>query len=101
MMIFFRCIAITLPQILILLLVAGSHDMLGGWNQTSEAMSTVLILFLLSPAVALAILVTEIVRCYKANKGERGKFFFLIGLESVILAEAVVIDIYFLSQLRM
>ena len=45
MMPFFRCIAMVLPQVLIFLLVAASHDMLGSWNQTDDAMGTVLILF--------------------------------------------------------
>ena len=98
---FFRCITIALPQILILLLVAGSHDMLGGWNQTDDAMGTVLILFLLSPSATLALLVTEIVRCCKANQGERGRRFLFIGLAIVLFVESLAIDLYFLSQLRM
>lgn len=100
-MIFFRCVAIVLPQILILLLVAGSKDMLGGWNQTSDALTTVLILFLLSPIAALTLLTTEIVKCYKANKGERGKAFLFIGLGVILMVESLAIDLYFLSQLRM
>jgi hypothetical protein len=100
-MTFFRCVAIVLPQILILLLVAGSHDMLGGWNQTDDAMGTVLILFLLSPCAMLALLVTEIVRCYKANKGERSRTFLFIGLAIAFFVESLAIDLYFLSQLRM
>ena len=98
---FFRCIAITLPQVLILLLVAGSHDMLGGWNQTDDAMGTVLILFLLSPSAMLALLVTEIVKCYKANRGERRRTFLFIGLAIIFFVESLAIDLYFLSQLRM
>ena len=98
---FFRFIAIALPQILILLLVAGSNDMLGGWNQTSDAMVTVLVLVLLSPIVVLALLITEIVKCYKANKGKRGMTFLFIGLEVILLVEALAIDLYFLSMLRM
>ena len=98
---FFRCIAITLPQVLILLLLAGSHDMLGGWNQTDDAMGTVLILFLLSPAAMLALLITEIVRCYKANREERRRTFLFIGLAIIFFVESLAIDLYFLSQLRM
>ena len=98
---FFRCIAMVLPQILIFLLVAATHDMLGGWNQTDDAMFTVLILVLLSPSVALALLVTEIVRCCKAIKGERGRIFLFIGLAIVLFVEALAIDYYFLTQLRM
>jgi len=101
MMPFFRYTAMVLPQILIFLLVAATHDMLGGWNQTDDAMGTVLILFLLSPVVTLALLVTEMVRCYKARKGERSKTFFFIDLAMVLFAEALAIDFYFLRQLRM
>ena len=101
MMPFFRCIAMVLPQVLIFLLVAGSHDMLGGWNQTDDAMGTVLILFLLSPVMTLALLVTEIVRCYKAKQGERRKAFLFIGLAMVLFVEALAIDYYLLTQLRM
>ena len=101
MMPFFHYTDMVLPQILIFLLVAATHDMLGGWNQTDDAMFTVLILVLLSPSVALALLVTEIVRCCKAIKEERGRTFLFIGLALVIFAEALAIDLYFLSQLRM
>ena len=45
MMALLRAIAAILPQTLVFLLVAGSHDRLGGWNQTDDAMVTVLILF--------------------------------------------------------
>ena len=101
MMPFFRYAAMVLPQILIFLLVAATHDMLGGWNQTDDAMGTVLILVLLSPSVTLALLVTEIVRCCKAHKGERVRTFLYIGLALVLFVEALAIDLYFLSQLRM
>jgi hypothetical protein len=99
MMPFFHYTAMVLPQILIFLLVAATHDMLGGWNQTDDGMGTVLILFLLSPVVTLALLATEMVRCYKARKGERT--FFFIDLAMVLFAEALAIDFYFLRQLRM
>ncbi len=101
MMPFSRVIAMVLPQSLIFLLVAASHDMLGGWNQTDEALGTVLILLLLSPVVTLALLVTELFRCYKANKGERCKTLLFIVLAIVLFVEALAIDLYFLSQLRM
>lgn len=101
MMSFFRLLAIALPLILISLLVAGSQDMLGGWNQTDDAMFTVLILVLLSPLVALALLITEIVRCRKAKKGERARIALFIGLAMIILFEALAVDLYFFSQLRM
>jgi hypothetical protein len=79
----------------------ATRDMLGGLNQTDEAMVTVLILVLLSPSVSLALLVTEIVRGCKANKGERDRTFLYIGLALILFVEALAIDLYFLSQLRM
>jgi hypothetical protein len=100
-MLFFRAVTFALPLILIILLVAGANDMLFGWNQTDDAMFTVVALVLLSPIAALALLVTEVVTCYKANKGERGKAFLFIVLAVILLAEALAIDLYFLSQLRM
>lgn len=101
MMPFFRVIALALPLLLLSLLVAGSHDMLGGWNQTDDALTTVLILFLLGPVVTLALLVTEIVRYYKAQQGERYKAFLFIGLAIIFFVEALAIDYYLLTQLRM
>lgn len=96
-----RAIAAILPQTLVFLLVAGSHDRLGGWNQTDDAMVTVLILFLLSPVLTLTLLVTEIVRHFKAKPGQRGKILFFIGLALLLFVEALAIDYYFLTQLRM
>lgn len=100
-MTFFRLIAVLLPQLLISLLVAGSHDMLGGWNQTSDALTTVLALFLLSPAVSLALMITEVVRGCKAPKGERCRIFIFAVLAALLFVEALAIDLYFISQLRM
>ena len=100
-MLFFRVVAMVLPQALIILLVAGSNDMLGGWNQTDDAMGTVLSLFLLSPLVTLALLIAEVVRCYKAIKGERARKLLFTGLALFLFVEALAIDYYFLTQLRM
>lgn len=97
----FRVIAMVLPLLLISLLVAGSKDMLGGWNQTDNALSTVLTLFLLGPVVTLSLLVAEIVRYYKKRQGERGKTLLFIGLAILFFIEALAVDFYLLTQLRM
>ena len=98
---FFRFVAIALPQILVLLWVGGSLDLLGGWNQTGDALSALLVLFLLNPIVTSALLVTEIVRCCKAAKSERGLSFFLIGLAMVLFIETLATNYYILMQVRM
>ena len=99
---FFRLVAIALPQILVLLWVGGTLDLLGGWNQTGDALSTLFVLFLLNPVVTLALLIVEIVRCYKAGKGERGwPSFFSILLAIVLFIESLAIDLYLLTQVRM
>ena len=96
----FRCASIVLPQVLILLFWAGSHDLLGGWNQTDDAMLTLLVLFLLTPVMTLALLVTETVRSSKRE--QTGKHSALwIGLAGVLFIEALVIDFYLLTQVRM
>ena len=51
--------------------------------------------------MTLALLVTEIVKCYKAKQGERRKAFLFIGLAMVLFVEALAIDYYLLTQLRM
>ncbi len=98
---FFRFVAIALPQILILLWVGGTLDLLGGWNQTGDALGTLLALFLLNPVVALVLLTVEIKRCCKACKGERGWPLFFIGLAIILFVESLAIDLYFLTQVRM
>lgn len=100
LMVFIRITTIALPQLLLILFIAGSHDLLGGWNQTDSAMSTLLVLFLLSPIATLALLVTEAVRLCKADTGKKKKAAYLL-LASIVFIEALAVDLYLLSQIRM
>jgi len=100
-MIALRGIAYLLPQVLILLFLGGTYDMLGGWNQTQGAMGTVLMLFVLSPLAAFSLLVCEIIRICKNWKSRRGKGLLLAVLATLILFEALAIDLYLLTQVRM
>lgn len=97
----FRAVAVALPQLLLLLFLAGSNDLLGGWNQGDAAMGLLLILFLLSPVVLLALLVVEFARCCKARPGARLRAGLFIGLAIVFLVESLGIDFYLLTQVRM
>jgi hypothetical protein len=55
MLSFFRFTAIALPQILVLLWVGGSLDLLGGWNQTGDALGGRPAFFLIGLAMVLFI----------------------------------------------
>lgn len=96
-----RCIAYLLPQVLILLFLGGSRDLLGGWNQTDDALVTLLALFVLSPSLALTLLVIEVVRCWKNRYEQRVRAALFIGLAILFLIEAIAIDVYLLTQVRM
>lgn len=100
-MILLRIIIFIIPQLLIFLFVAGSHDLLGGWNQTDNAMGTLLVLFLLSPTATLSLLIIESVHFYKAAKEMRGRLLLFIGLALCLFLEALAIDFYLLTQVRM
>lgn len=96
-----RIIVAVIPQILIFLFVAGSHDLLGGWNQTDSAMGTLLTLFLLSPSATLALLIIESLRFYQAAKEKRSKLLLFMGFSFCLFLEALAIDFYLLTQIRM
>jgi hypothetical protein len=90
-----------LPQLLVLLLVGGSLDLLGGWNQTDGAMGTLLVLFVSVPLLTLALLVIEFVRCCRSRFGEHHRAMFNILLALGLFVESLAIDLYILSQVRM
>ena len=89
-----------MPQLLIGLFWAGSHDLLGGWNQTDDAMLTLLALFVLTPMTTLALLVTEVARAFK-KRGTAMQTSAWTSLAAVLFIEALAIDIYLLTQIRM
>ena len=97
-----RLIAITLPQLLLLLPLAASLDLLGGWNNTDAGFSALLVLFLMTPIVTLNLLIFEIVRYLKAKKilPERPPRVW-IGVAIFLCAETLAINLAILSQLRM
>ena len=101
-MIIFRIIAVCIPQVLLLLTIGGSFDLLGGWNRTDGAFGTMLLLFLLSPMTSSVLLLVEIIKYLKLIKGESGRPSFLMpGLALLLLFESLVLDIFILSQVRM
>ena len=88
---FLRWLAVLLPQLLVILLLGSSFDLLGGWNSTDAATGLVMTLFILSPLVAGVRLVAE---WFAGNRGSR-------IVASALLVEALAIDLFILSQLQM
>lgn len=86
-----RWLAVLLPQLLVILLLGSSFDLLGGWNSTDAATGLVMTLFILSPLVAGVRLVAE---WFAGNRGSR-------IVASALLVEALAIDLFILSQLQM
>jgi len=95
-----RCVSALFPQLLICLFWAGSHDLLGGWNQTDDALLTLLVLFILAPLFTLSLLVTEIVNAFKKH-GSGARKTVWISLAVILFIEALAIDFYLLTQVRM
>ncbi|HSC95497.1 MAG TPA: hypothetical protein VLC73_11035 [Burkholderiales bacterium] len=98
----FRIVVALLPQVLILLLVGGSLDLLGGFNRTDAGFSTLIALFLVTPVATLVLLVVEIVRyILLIKRKDSARSFLMPGVAIVLFVEALAVDLYLLSQLRM
>ena len=99
---FFRFTVIALPQVLILLLVGGRYDLLGGWNHTDAALFTLMSLFLLNPLLTLSLLVVETRQYFKARKTAPGRTLLRKPVLAIVLfIEALATDLFILTQLKM
>lgn len=97
-----RIIAVALPQLLLLLPLAASLDLLGGWSQTDSGFNTLLMLFLMAPMVTMALLVSEIIGYRKARRllpEQASKFWLMVAL--FICAETLAINVTLLTQVSM
>ena len=101
-MLCFRTIIASLPQILLLLLVGGRLDLLGGLNRTDTGLNVLILLFLVTPVATAILLVVEIVRYGRhVKRGKETRSFLMPGLAIALFLEALAIDVFILSQLRM
>ena len=101
-MLFIRIIAITLPQILVLMLIGAALDLLGGWNHTDSGFGVLILLFLLNPVVAVIFLVVETLRYRKLGKQKaETRSFLMPGLAILIFVEVFATNLFLLSQARM
>jgi hypothetical protein len=98
----FRIVVTTLPQILVLLLLGGWLDLLWGFNHTEAGLTVLVFLFLLNPVVTLILLIVETIKyriLVKKNKGTGSLRWRRMSI--VLFTEALVTNLFILSQLRM
>jgi hypothetical protein len=77
----FRVIAISLPQLLLLLNVGARFDLLSGFNRTDYGFTTLVFLFVLVPLFTLAWLLAEItLSIVLAKRQNKNRSFFMPGL---------------------
>lgn len=101
-MLFLRIIAISLPQLLLILDLGAKHDLLFGFNRADAGFSTLLALFILAPLLNLVWLVSETAHSVLLAKRRNGPVALRIpALALSVLVEALLIDLYLLSQAKM
>ncbi len=96
----FRIGTTLLPQILALLLLGGSLDLLGGWNRTDAAFGVLIVLFLVTPLATALLMAVEVLR-YRDRKRKREPVSFLMsGIGIFLFLEALALDALMLSLVR-
>ena len=99
-MVILRIIGGVLPQILVLLVFGPQLGLFGGWkNMTLEFLGLLVVLFLFSPIVTAALLMTETVRFRKLGRGQGRPSWRMSGLAIFLFVEALVVDGFILSRL--
>ncbi|MES9965708.1 MAG: hypothetical protein ABW074_00375 [Sedimenticola sp.] len=91
-----------ITQLPIILFVAGNKDLLFGFNQTDAGFTTLVLLFLLVPIMNLFWIALE-VRLLVARTRAQGELasFQMLGFAFLFFVEAIAIDLYLLTQVRM
>jgi hypothetical protein len=85
-----------------LLLVGGRFDLLGGLNRTDTGLNVLILLFLVTPVATAFLLVVEMVRySLRVMRGIEPRSFAMPGLAILLFLEAIVIDVFVISQVRM
>lgn len=84
------------------MLVGGRLDLLGGWNHTDSGFGVLILLFFVTPLATAILLVVEAIQYRKDARRENATGSFLMpGLAIFLFLEALALDLYILSQLRM
>lgn len=97
-----RIAGVVLPQLLALLVAGAYFDLLGGWNHGDSAFGTLMALFLLAPLSTLVLLIAEGARYIRSFRQEqRQRTVRPIILATVLLVEALALDLLIISQAKM
>ena len=84
------------------MLVGARLDLLGGWNRTDSGFGVLILLFFVTPLAIAILLVVEAIQYRKDARRETATRSFLMpGLAIFLFLEALGLDLYILSQLRM
>lgn len=94
-------VALLLPQVLLLLLLGGRLDLLGGWNHTDAAFGTLIVLFVATPLLTAAWWIVELLVFRRHGKAGSPSSAGRVWLAATVLVESLAINFYILSQLRM
>ena len=97
-----RLFAIVFTQLPLIYFELGSRDMLGGFNQTDQGFGLMIALFAAAPLLTLAWLIVESGRTVRLTK-EKGfnRSLLLPVVALLFFFEAIAIDLYLLSHVRM
>lgn len=98
----FRIVAYVIPQLLVFLFFGGKYDLIFGFNHLDNGFTLLVILFLLSPLSASALMLTEMITYYRKRKRDFLSPSLVPAIVSVLLVmEAITIDLYILSLVKM
>jgi len=97
-----RILVASLPQVLLVLLIGGKYELLGGWNHTDSAFGTLIVLFLVTPLAAAILLVIEATRyLVRVRRKDEARSFVMPAVAIFLFLEALAVDLYVLSQVKM
>ena len=98
----FRIVVALLPQVLLVLIFGGRFDLLGGLNRTDAGFGILIALFLISPLATAALLAVEFGRyLLHVRRKVAARSFLMPAVAIVLLLEALAVDVYMLSLMRM
>jgi hypothetical protein len=97
----FRWIAYSIPQLLILLILGGRFDLLYGLNHTDAGFMLLIVVFVASPVVSMLLMIIELIRYFHRRHRERRLSFLMPGISIFLMIEALMLEVFILSLVRM